>query len=392
MQKNQENRRAAVRGRTKRYLVAVIAIILTLALSATAFADSGRGSTPGGQGGSKTQQPNDGDTQGGQSRSADAKNDNEAKRNAKMEGLNVEKIEEAIATLTDEAAKASLTTLLSTYVDAWTAKQEAVEAKDTDALAALTDAMTTAKTALDAALETAGIATDTIYGVPEEAKDGTGRMSNRPTLDTDEIAAAIATLDDSDENKATLTSLLTAYEDALAAQAAADTTTLSEEELQALATAVDTAEEALLAASREADLIGGLGRGQFVNGYAYGNAELDVETISNSIVALDDTDANKAALSDLLTAYEAALMAEAAADEATLTQTELEALHDATKAAANALKLALENAGIEVPQMQLQEELTHEFQYSVTDGADSGDGETTGGLTAFLDWLKSLFE
>jgi len=86
------------------------------------------------------------------------------------------------------------------------------------------------------------------------------------------------------------------------------------------------------------------------------------------------------------------LTAEAAADEATLTQTELEALHDATKAAANALKLALENAGIEVPQMQLQEELTHEFQYSVTDGADSGDGETTGGLTAFLDWLKSLFE
>ncbi len=391
MQKHQENRRSAVRGRTKRYLVALIAIVLTLALSATAFADSGRGSTTGGQGSSKTQQPNGDDAQGGQPRSGDDKNDNQAKRNAKMEGLNVEKIEEAIAALTDETAKASLTTLLSTYVDAWTAKQEAVEAKDTDAFVALTEAMTDAKAALDTALASAGIPTDTIYGVPEEAKDGTGRMSNRPALDTDEIAAAIATLDDNDENKATLTSLLAAYEAALAAQTAADTTTLSEEELQALATAVDTAEEALLTASREAELIGGLGRGQFVNGNAYGNAELDVETIASRIAALDDTDANKAALSDLLTAYEAALTAEAA-DDTTLTQTELEALHDATKAAADALKLALENAGIEAPQMQLQEELTHEYQFSVIDAQDGENDETAGGLTAFLDWLKSLFD
>jgi hypothetical protein len=392
MREHQKNRRAAVRGRTKRYLVAAIAIVLTLALSATALADSGRGNPPGGQGGPKTQQPNGDDAQNSATPSADRANGKDGNHTGKMEGLNVEKIEEAIAALTDETAKASLTTLLSAYVDAWTTKQEAVESKDTDALAALTDAMTAAKTALDTALETAGIATDTIYGVPEEAKDGTGRMSNRPTLDTDEIAAAIAALDDSNESKATLTSLLAAYEDALAAQTAADTTTLSEEELQALATAVDTAEEALLAASREAELIGGLGRGQFVNGNAYGNAELDVETIANRIAALDDTDANKAALSDLLTAYEAALTAETASGETTLTETELDALHDATKTAANALKSALENAGIEAPQMQLEEEQTHAFRFSVVDAQDANNSETAGGLTAFLDWLKSLFD
>ena len=186
--------RLGLRMRARKTLVAVIAILMTLALCATALADNGRGGgKPEGQGTGTQTQPGSGTDHG--TSTAPGQKD---KRNAQAEGLNVEKIEEAIAALTDEDARASLTTLLSAYVDAWTAKQEAIEAKNTDEIAALTDAMTAAKTALDTALESAGISTDTLYGVPEEAKDGTGKTNNRPALDLDKIGAAIATLADTD--------------------------------------------------------------------------------------------------------------------------------------------------------------------------------------------------
>lgn len=389
MKERQIKKRAAgLRGRTKRYLVAVIAIILTLALSTAALADNGRGSQPTGQS-TGTQTPSiPGDTSSGTPSDKNGKQN--GKQKSEMEGLNVEKIEEAIAALTDEDVKASLTTLLSAYVDAWTAKQEAVAAKETDSLSELTAAITAAKTALDAALESAGIATDTLYGVPEEAKDGTGKTNNRPTLDTDEIEAAIAALDDTDANKAALTELLSNYEAALAAQAAADTSTLSEEELQALADAVQSAEDALLEAARDAGVINGEGRGQFVSGYAYGKAELDVDTISAEIAALDDTNGNKANLSALLAAYQTALAAQQNADTGTMTQEEIDALQNATDAAADALKAALENAGLDTQiQNRAQEEKSFGFQILSGDGAsESGDGV----IASFFSWLKSLFQ
>ncbi|MDD4311676.1 MAG: hypothetical protein PHW41_04265, partial [Eubacteriales bacterium] len=192
-------RAASLRGRTKRALIAVIAILLTLALSTTALADNGRGGKPEGQSsGTKTQPGGDG-TQSGTG--ASGKTDKQTgKRNAEMEGLNIDRIEGAIAALTDEDAKATLTTLLSAYVDAWTAKQEAVSEKDKENLGTLSATFSAAKAALDTALEAAGISTDTLYGVPEEAKDGTGKMNNRPTLDTDEIGSAISALADTDAN------------------------------------------------------------------------------------------------------------------------------------------------------------------------------------------------
>ena len=386
--KNHPNRahRIGMRMRAKRTIVAVIAIILTLALSATALADNGKGGKPEGQGTGTQTQPGGGTDHG--SSNAPGQKD---KRNAQAEGLNTDKIEEAIAALTDEDAKASLTTLLSAYVDAWTAKQEAIQAKNTDELATLTDAMTAAKTALDTALEAAGISSDTLYGVSEEAKDGTGKTNNRPTLDTEEIETAISALEDTNENKATLTGLLSTYEGALAAQAAADTTTLTDEEIQALADAVQSAESALLEAARSAGIIGGNGRGQFVSGYAYGKAEMDVDTISAQIAALDDTDENKATLNALLAAYQTALTAEQNADESTLSEAEIEALQQATDAAADALKEAMENAGLDTQiQNRAQEQKDFGFQVVSGDGtSEDGDG---GVITSFFDWLKSLFE
>lgn len=387
--KNHPNRahRIGMSMRAKRTIVAMIAILMTLALCTTALADNGRGGgKPEGQGTGTQTQPGGGTDHG--SSNAPGQKD---KRNAQAEGLNTDKIEEAIAALTDEDAKASLTTLLSAYVDAWTAKQEAIQANSTTDLSTLTDAMTAAKTALDTALEAAGISTDTLYGVPEEAKDGTGKMNNRPTLDTDEIEAAISALDDTNADKATLTGLLSTYEAALAAQAAADTTTLTDEEIQAIADAVQSAESALLEAARSAGVIGGNGRGQFVSGYAYGKAEMDVDTISAQIAALDDTNENKAKLSELLTAYQSALTAEQNADESTLSEAEIEALQLATDAAADALKEAMENAGLDT-QIQNRAQEQKDFGFQIVSGDGTSEDGNSGVITSFFDWLKSLFE
>lgn len=376
-----------MRMRAKRTIVAMIATLMTLALCTTALADNSRGGgKPEGQGTGTQTQPGGGTDHG--SSNAPGQKD---KRNAQAEGLNTDKIEEAIAALTDEDAKASLTTLLSAYVDAWTAKQEAIQANSTTDLSTLTDAMTAAKTALDTALEAAGISTDTLYGVPEEAKDGTGKMNNRPALDTDEIEAAISALDDTNADKATLTGLLSTYEAALAAQAAADTSTLTDEEIQALADAVQSAESALLEAARSAGVIGGNGRGQFVSGYAYGKVEMDVDTISAQIAALDDTNENKAKLSELLTAYQSALTAEQNADESTLSEAEIEALQLATDAAADALKEAMENAGLDT-QIQNRAQEQKDFGFQIVSGDGTSEDGNSGVITSFFDWLKSLFE
>ncbi len=386
-----QTRTASLRGRTKRTLIAVIAIILTLALSTTAFADNGKGGgRPDGQSTGTKTQPGGDDTQNGTG--ASGKTDKQTgKRNTNMEGLNIDKIEEAIAALTDEDAKATLTTLLSAYVDAWTAKQDAVSEKDSDRLSTLSAALSAAKTTLDTALEAAGISTDTLYGVPEEAKDGTGKTNNRPTLDTDEIEAAIATLADTDANKGTLTQLLANYQAAIAAQNAGETSSLSESERAALINAVQNAENALLEAARNAGVIGGNGRGQFVSGYAYGNAEMDIDAMTAQISALDDTNENKTKLNELLTAYQNALLAQQNADQSALSEAEREALQQATDAAADALKEAMENAGLDTQiQNRAQEQKDFGFQIVTGDGtSEDGDG---GVITSFFDWLKSLFE
>ena len=352
MNEERNTSRKAVRGRTKRIFIGVIALFLALAISTTALAAKGNGggSQPNGldaQSGATSQPPQGG---GGSGNTNGSQNSNRNK--AKISAPDFDKIQKAIAKLTDEAVKAELTTLLNAYQEAWSAKQSAVAANDTASLAALTDAITAAKSTLDAALESAGVTNGSVYGTPVEALDGTAHRNRRPVLDADNVLAAIATLADTNADKATLTSLLNAYQVALAAQNAANFASLTTQAQEQLMYNVRQAEEALLLAAREAGIIGGNGRGQFVSGYAFGQSELDVTSILASIAALDDTDANKATLTTLMEAFSTALAAEAAADKTALTQAEFEALHDATIAAEKALIDALELAGIDVPRIQ----------------------------------------
>lgn len=374
--------RKAVRGRTKRTLVAAIAIFLALAISTTALAAKGNSGTqpPNGldaQSGATSQPPQGGNGNGATNSSNNGNKVNN-KSKAKIGAPNFDKIEAAIAALTDETLKAELTALLSAYEDAWTAKQDAVAANDTAALAAMTEAFTSAKSTLDAALEAAGVSLDTLYGVPVETLDGIGHMNRRPVLDAGKVLAAIAALDDTNADKATLTSLLNAYQVALAAQNAANFASLTTQAQEQLMFNVRQAEEALLLAAREAGIIGGNGRGQFVSGYAFGLSELDVTSILASIAALDDTDANKATLTALMEAYSVALAAESAADKTALTQTEFEALHDATIAAEKALIDALELAGIDVPLLRdevLPGYTVPTYVYDDEDESEEGDDD-----------------
>jgi len=354
MKEDRDNTRKSVRGRTKRRFVAVIAIILALAFSTTALAAKGNGgaTAPAGtdaQSGATAQPPagNNGNSNGGGNG-----NQTNNRNKAKIGAPNLDKIVKAIAAVTDETLKANLTALLTAYEEAWAAKQDAVAANDTASLSALTDAITAAKVTLDAALSDAGVSLDKVYGVPVEALDGSAHRNRRPVLDADQILAAIATLPDTNADKATLTSLLNEYQVALAAQNAANFASLTSQEQEQLMYTVRRAEEALLLASREAGLIGGYGRGQFVSGYAFGESELDVTSILASIAALDDTDANKATLTALMEEYSLALAAQAAADKTALSEAELDALENAADAAELALIEALKLAGIDVPRLQ----------------------------------------
>jgi len=390
--------------RTKRYLVGLLVLILILAISATALADNGRGA--GGNngqpkpGGLSSQPPQSSPDPNATTENRQAQRGNGA-QNAEQPGVNTDKIAKAIAALDDETLQVSLTALLETYEDALDAKQAALDAKNTTDLSTLSSAVGTAKDALDAALATAGIDTDSLYGVPEEANDGTGRMQNRPAMDTTEISAAIAVLDDTDANKATLITLLETYETALAAQSSADASAMTNDELKALADAVQNAEQALLEATKAAGITGGVGRGQFVNGN--GRASLDAESIANQIAALDDTDANKASLTALLEAYQTALTAQNGADTSTLTDDELAALADATRQAELALQQALQNAGLadepiqEQNQRQIQVKTeagtkgqqTYELNV-LGDDASTTDTESSNLFSAFLNWLNNL--
>jgi tetratricopeptide (TPR) repeat protein len=390
--------------RAKRYLVGILVFILVLAISATALADNGRGAGGnGGQpklGGSPSQPPQSSPEPSSTGKGQPSQHGN-GTQNTEKPGVNTDKIAKAIAALDDEALQASLTALLETYEDALEAKQEALDAKDTTNLSTLASAAGAAKDALDAALEAAGIDTDSLYGVPEAANDGTGRMQNRPTMDSDEIAAAIAALDDLDTNKAALTTLLKTYETALEAQSSADTSSMTNDELKALADAVQSAEQALLEATKTAGITGGVGRGQFVNGY--GQASLDTESIATKIAALGDTDANKAMLTSLLEAYQAALATQNAGDASKLTTQEMAQLGNATQKAELALEQALKNAGLaDEPilaqnqrQIQVKTEAspspapTYELNVVGDEPASTGT-ESTNLFSAFLAWLNNL--
>ena len=385
--------------KAKRILAVVAVFIMTFSLSAAALADGGRAGgtqggapsggqqTPGGMGGGQ-QQPANGN---GTTQPGGAPNGEQSRE---AEGVNVDKITEAIAALEDETVQASLTTLLNTYVEALEAKQAAIAANETDGIDDLTAAVTAAKDALETALTEAGLSLDEILGTPELAGDGTGRMNGKPALDTTSIAASIAALDDTDENKATLETLLSAYEAALEAQSSADTASLTEDEIAALQDAVATAETALREALTTAGISDGLDQHKDQAGQN-GKPALDTTSIAASIAALDDTDENKATLETLLSAYEAALEAQSSADTASLSEDEIAALQEAVVSAETQLREGLQSAGLTTEAaVQNQQQQKSQWQMTVVSdsGTTTGTAANSGLLTAIFNWLSTLFK
>lgn len=225
--------------RAKRLLTVVAVFILTMSLGASALADGGRaGGASGGAPAGGQQTP--GDTGGQRPENGNGEQNGSPARGAV--GANLDKIEDAIAAIEDETVQASLTALLEAYADALEAKQAAIEANDTDSIFELAAAASAAKDALDLAMAEAGLSLDDILAEPELVEDGTGRALGKPELDTESIAAGIAALDDSDENKVALEGLLNAYQVALQARASADTASMTEDEIAALDQAVTAAE------------------------------------------------------------------------------------------------------------------------------------------------------
>ena len=113
MKENQANQRTAIRGRTKRYFVAVIAMVLVLAFSTTALAAKGNsGANPPANGpdavsGATLQPPagNNGNSNGNGSQTNNGNGNQTNKRNkAKIGAPNLDKIEKAIAANPDEPA------------------------------------------------------------------------------------------------------------------------------------------------------------------------------------------------------------------------------------------------------------------------------------------------
>ncbi|HWQ07163.1 MAG TPA: hypothetical protein VN453_08035 [Feifaniaceae bacterium] len=400
--------RRGLTARAKRVLAVIAVLILTLSFGATALADGGRtnGSsggapsggqqTPGGTGGG--QQPaNTNGTQNGAGQQGGTQPGDQTREAA---GMNVDKIEVAIAALEDETVQASLTTLLNTYVEALEAKQAALTANETDEISDLTAAVTAAKEALETALTEAGLSLETILGTEEQANDGTGRAFGKPALDTTSIATAIAALDDTDENKATLETLLATYETALEAQSSADTSTLTEDEIAALDEAVTAAETALREALTSAGLSVNLDQPQDQAG-KNGKSALDTTSIATAIAALDDTDENKATLETLLATYETALEAQSSADTSTLTEDEIAALDEAVTTAETALREALTSAGLSIAYsaQNRQEQQTgntknSEWQMTVIseNGTSTDTAANTKLITVILNWLSSLFK
>ena len=400
--------RRGLTARAKRVLAVIAVLILTLSFGATALADGGRtnGSsggapsggqqTPGGTGGG--QQP--ANTNGTQSGAGQQGGTQPGDQTREAAGMNVDKIEVAIAALEDETVQASLTTLLNTYVEALEAKQAALTANETDEISDLTAAVTAAKEALETALTEAGLSLETILGTEEQANDGTGRAFGKPALDTTSIATAIAALDDTDENKATLETLLATYETALEAQSSADTSALTEDEIAALDEAVTAAETALREALTSAGLSVNLDQPQDQAG-KNGKSALDTTSIATAIAALDDTDENKATLETLLATYETALEAQSSADTSTLTEDEIAALDEAVTTAETALREALTSAGLSIAYsaQNRQEQQTgntknSEWQMTVIseNGTSTDTAANTKLITVILNWLSSLFK
>lgn len=225
----------------RRIFPVLIALLLLFALNSRAFAASEQSGKNAGGNGQQTKQTGKPEDKGGKSGEKSEKTEKAEKKQYK--GISVEKLALAIDSLTDETQKTELTALLDAYIAALEAKDEALTSK-TGGLSALSQAASDARTALKTSLEEAGFTLGSILGWQEWKQ-----YPNSEPLDIAAIAAAIAALDDTDANKAGLSDLLAAYQNALTAQAAA-----AEENMDAAKETTQAAREALLEALYTAGL------------------------------------------------------------------------------------------------------------------------------------------
>lgn len=223
---------------TKRFLPLLLALILTFVLSSSALA-AGKPDQTGKKPDPETKQHDNGKRTGDETDSPSAKAEKK-----QYKGISVEKIALAIDNLTDETQRAELTALLETYLAALDGKDTALTDK-TGSLSELSQAASEARQALKDGLSAAGYTLGSVLGW-QEWKEW---QVNEP-LNLTQITAAIAALEEGDEAKAQLTSLLTAYQELLAQQEAA-----GEDSLDQAKEAAQAAREALLQALYEAGLL-----------------------------------------------------------------------------------------------------------------------------------------
>ena len=216
---------------TKRVLPALAAVLLLAVFSVSALAESGKsGHDTGKPDGNTTQRGNaDKDNGNGQEK-------HEEKVKNTYHGISTDQITLAIESVTDEATKQELTALLEAYIAALENKDAALLANN-GSLSELSQLASEARAALKTGLDDAGFTLGSVLGWQEWKDYG------NDALDMEAIAAAIAALDETDANKAALSTLLAAYQEALSAAEAG-----TEENAEALEQAAEAAREALLEA------------------------------------------------------------------------------------------------------------------------------------------------
>jgi len=223
----------------KRVLPIALSFAFLMVFSASALAESGKPERETGKPDWAGQQNDDQTKDRDQNKERDQKQERDQEREKKTyRGISTEKIALAIESVTDEATKASLTAMLDAYIAALMDKDASLASGEMS-MSELSQAASAARSALKDALEEAGFTLGSVLGW-QEWKDY-GLVDD--SLDLEGIALAITALDDTDLNKETLASLLTAYQTALAALEIA-----TEADEDALKESADAARDALLEA------------------------------------------------------------------------------------------------------------------------------------------------
>ena len=263
----------------------------------------------------------------------------------------------AIASLNDEDA-ATLSTYITAYETAVDA-EKAAASSDTEDLSSYHTAVKEAVEALLTAAKEADIKLGLTLNSEQKSSDTNSENKKQngtfPEQGTEQkaksINSAIASL--SDEDAATLSTYITAYETAVDAEKAAASS--DTEDLSSYHTAVKEAVEALLTAAKEADIKLGLtlnseqkssdtnSENKKQNGTSPEQGiEQKAKSIDSAIASLSDEDA--ATLSTYITAYKTAVDAEKAA--ASSDTEDLSSYRAAVKKAVKALFEAAKSANI----------------------------------------------